>query len=127
MMKITVAASSPDSYVAHLSGWQLATVEQLRITVLTSAALNEVVKWDHIVYLSNEPVLLIRAEETRVLFGCWIGRRLLEMDPLLKPGGKYEMATREFYEGVGSTPPYRAVSSTRRYGLTRHLAIRRKL
>ena len=45
------------------------------------------------------PVLLIRAEETRVLFGFWRGQCLREMDPLLKPGGKYEMATRAFQEG----------------------------
>jgi hypothetical protein len=98
-MKNTIPASSPDDYVAALSGWQRATVEQLRVVVLGSAALNEVIKWGHLVYLSNGPVLLIRAEETRVLFGFWRGQRLREMDPLLKAGGKYEMATREFHEG----------------------------
>ena len=98
-MKKTVPASSPDAYVLALSGWQRATVEQLRAAVLGSAALNEVIKWGHMVYLSNGPVLLIRAEENRVLFGFWRGQRLRETDPLLKPGGKYEMATREFHEG----------------------------
>lgn len=99
MMKKTIPASSPDAYVAALSGWRRATVEQLRTAVLGSAALDEVIKWGHLVYLSNGPVLLIRAEESRVLFGFWRGQRLREMDPLLKPGGKYEMATREFHEG----------------------------
>ncbi|SDN72197.1 DUF1801 domain-containing protein [Polaromonas sp. JS666] len=61
--------------------------------------LDEAIKWGHLVYLSNGPVLLIRAEESRVLFGFWRGQRLREMDPLLKPGGKYEMATKEFREG----------------------------
>jgi len=99
MMKKTIPASSPDAYVVALSDWQRATVEQLRTAVLGSAALGEVIKWGHLVYFSNGPVLLIRAEETRVLFGFWRGQRLREMDPLLKPGGKYEMATREFHEG----------------------------
>ena len=36
---------------------------------------------------------LIRAEDTRVLFGFWRGRRLRDIEPKLKPGGKYEMAT----------------------------------
>lgn len=99
MMKKTIPAASPDAYVAALSGWQRATVEQLRAAVLGSAELDEVIKWGHLVYLSNGPVLLIRAEESRVLFGFWRGQRLREMDPLLKPGGKYEMATREFHEG----------------------------
>jgi len=99
MMKKTAPAASPDAYVAALTGWQRGVVEQLRTAVLGRAALDEVIKWGHLVYLSNGPVLLIRAEETRVLFGFWRGQRLREMDPLLKPGGKYEMATREFREG----------------------------
>jgi hypothetical protein len=99
MMKKAIPAASPDAYVAALTGWQRATVEQLRAAVVGSAALDEVIKWGHLVYLSNGPVLLIRAEESRVLFGFWRGQRLREMEPLLKPGGKYEMATREFHEG----------------------------
>lgn len=99
MMKKTTPAATPDAYVAALSGWQRATVEQLRAAVTGSTALDEAIKWGHLVYLSNGPVLLIRAEENRVLFGFWRGQRLREMDPLLKPGGKYEMATREFREG----------------------------
>ncbi len=101
MMKKTTPASSPDAYVAGLSGWQRDAVERLRAAVLGGGALGEVIKWGHLVYLSNGPVLLIRAEESRVLFGFWRGQRLREMDPLLKPGGKYEMATREFHEGDG--------------------------
>jgi hypothetical protein len=99
MMQKTIPAATPDAYVAALSGWQRALVEQLRAVVLDGPALEEVIKWGHLVYLSNGPVLLIRAEESRVLFGFWRGQRLREMDPLLKPGGKYEMATREFQEG----------------------------
>ena len=99
MMKKAIPAASPDDYVVAMSGWRRATVEQLRTAVLGGAVLDEAIKWGHLVYLSNGPVLLIRAEESRVLFGFWRGQRLREMDPLLKPGGKYEMATREFHEG----------------------------
>src|SRR6188472_2460688 len=41
------------------------------------------------------PVLLIRVEPNRVLFGFWRGQRLRHIEPRLKPGGKYEMATLE--------------------------------
>jgi hypothetical protein len=99
VIKKTIPAASPDAYVVALSGWQRTAVEQLRTVVLGAAALDEVIKWGHLVYLSNGPVLLIRAEESRVLFGFWRGQRLREIDPLLKPSGKYEMATREFHEG----------------------------
>ena len=57
-------------------------------------------KWGHLVYLSNGPVLLIRAEQERVLFGFWRGQRLQAIEPRLKPGGKYEMATLELREGM---------------------------
>ncbi len=98
-MKKSAPAASPDAYVESLSGWQRATVEKLRATVVSSARLDEVVKWGHLVYLSNGPVLLIRAEEHRVLFGFWRGQRLREIDGRLKPGGKYEMATVVLQEG----------------------------
>ncbi|MES2951085.1 MAG: DUF1801 domain-containing protein [Pseudomonadota bacterium] len=94
-MKKSAPAASPDAYVAALSGWQHTCVESLRSAVRASAVLDEVVKWGHLVYLSNGPVLLIRAEEERVLFGFWRGKRLRHLDTRLKPGGKYEMATIE--------------------------------
>jgi hypothetical protein len=73
-------------------------VQGLRAAVLASANLKEVIKWGHLVYSSNGPVLLIRAEEHRVLFGFWRGQRLREIEKRLKPGGKYEMATVELRE-----------------------------
>lgn len=102
-MKKSEAAANPDAYVAALDGWRRELVEQLRKTVRGAVAavkLAEVVKWRHLVYLSNGPVLLIRAEEERVLFGFWRGQRLREIEPRLKAGGKYEMATLELREGM---------------------------
>jgi hypothetical protein len=58
------------------------------------------VKWGHLVYLSNGPVLLIRAEDHRVLFGFWRGQRLRAIEERLKPGGKYEMATLELHDNM---------------------------
>ena len=92
-MEKSVAAESPDAYVASLSGWQGQYVEALRSAVVNAASLQEVVKWGHLVYFSNGPVLLIRAEQRRVLFGFWRGKSLRGIEPRLKPGGKYEMAT----------------------------------
>src|SRR4030095_5805201 len=93
-------AASPDAYVAALVGWRRERVEALRATVRASAVLEEVVKWGHLVYLANGPVLLIRAEDNRVLFGFWRGQRLRAIEPSLKRGGKYEMATLELREGM---------------------------
>ena len=62
--------------------------------------LEERLKWGHIVYFLAGPVLLIRAEPTRVLFGFWRGQRLRHIEPRLKPGGKYEMATLEIRQAT---------------------------
>jgi hypothetical protein len=98
-MKKSVAAKSPDAYVAALTGWQHALGKRLRAAVVQSPGLTEVIKWRNLVYLSNGPVLMIRAEEHRVLLGFWRGRRLREIEKRLKPGGKYEMATLVLCEG----------------------------
>lgn len=95
------SAVDPDGYVAALTGWQRAAVEALRNAVRDAAPLEERVKWTHLVYFAAGPVLLIRAEEERVLFGFWRGRRLRGIEPRLKPGGKYEMATMILRPGDG--------------------------
>ena len=98
-MKKMAPAANPDAYVAGLTGWQRECVEELRAAVRSAKKLEEAVKWGHLVYLCNGPVLLIRAEEQRVLFGFWRGQRLRAVEPALKAGGKYEMATLELREG----------------------------
>jgi hypothetical protein len=103
-MKKSTPASNPDAYVSALAGWQRVCVENLRAAVCAASALEEVVKWGHLVYLSNGPVLLIRAEEERVLFGFWRGQRLRTVEQRLKPGGKYEMASLELREGMTISP-----------------------
>ena len=100
-MEKTVAASTPAEYVASLSGWQRMYVEALRAAVVgATAQLTETVKWGHLVYLANGPVLLIRAERHRVLFGFWRGKNLRHIEPRLRPSGKYDMATLELVEGT---------------------------
>ncbi|MBX9399914.1 DUF1801 domain-containing protein [Lysobacter sp. BMK333-48F3] len=103
-MKKSVPAASPDAYVAALDGWHRPLVESLRRATLGAGTLDERIKWGHLVYFSNGPVLLIRAEEKRVLFGFWRGKRLVGLEPRLKPGGKYELATMELREGDKIAP-----------------------
>ena len=93
-------AANPDAYVASLSGWRRALVENLRAAVTAAGKFEEAVKWGHLVYTSSGPVLLIRAEDQRVLLGFWRGKRLQEIEPRLKPSGKYEMATLELRQGM---------------------------
>ena len=97
-MKKSVPAASPDAYVAALTGWRRTLVQELRAAI-RSARLDEVIKWGNLVYLGNGPVLMIRAEGERVLLGLWRGQRLREIEPRLRPGGKYEMATLELRSG----------------------------
>jgi hypothetical protein len=97
-------AANPDAYVTALTGWQRERVEVLRAAVRKNTVLEEIVKWGHLVYFTNGPVLLIRAEPARVLFGFWRGQRLRTIEPRLKPGGKYEMATLEVHEETAIDP-----------------------
>ena len=99
MMKKVIPPENPEAYVAALDGWRRDCVVALRKGVRASAKLEEGIKWGHLVYLANGPVLLIRAEDERVLFGFWRGQRLRKIEPRLKPGGKYEMATLELHDG----------------------------
>jgi hypothetical protein len=93
---ILTSATTPDEYIACLEGWQGLYARALRSTVLAaSPELDERLKWGHLVYFLNGPVLLVRSEPRRVLFGFWRGQRLRQIEPRLKPGGKYEMATLE--------------------------------
>ncbi len=97
-MKKMRPADSPAAYVDKLHGWQAKCVRKLRFVILASAKLEERIKWTNLVYFSNGPVIVIRAEPKRVLFGFWRGKRMRSVEPRLKPGGKYEMATLELHE-----------------------------
>ena len=97
-------ATTPDAYVDALDGWQRERVEALRAAVRASPLLDEEIKWGHLVYSALGPALLIRAEPERVLFGFWRGQRLRSIEPRLKPGGKYEMATLELREDTPIEP-----------------------
>ena len=99
MKKGAPVAADPDAYVRALRGWRKDVVVALREAVMGAADFEEVIKWGHIVYFSNGPVLLIRAEEERVLFGFWRGKRLREIEPRLKASGKYELANQMFVKG----------------------------
>ena len=72
--------------------------------VRAAGDLEEAVKWGHLVYTSNGPLLLIRAEEQRVLFGFWRGKRLRSIEQRLKASGKYELANLELREGMTVSP-----------------------
>lgn len=99
MKKGAPVAADPDAYERALRGWKKDVVAALRLAVTGAASFEEVIKWGHIVCISNGPVLLIRAEEERVLFGFWRGKRLREVEPRLRASGKYELANQVFVKG----------------------------
>src|SRR5262245_35487831 len=104
VMRKSVPAPNPDAYVRALDGWRRDCVVMLRDSVQKAAGFEEVIKWGHLVYLTNGPALLIRAEDARVLFGFWRGKRLTAIEPRLKGGGKYELRTLEIREGMEVSP-----------------------
>jgi len=97
-MQKTKAPASPAAYVAALRGWQAKLVRRLRSTALAGAKLEEVIKWTNLVFLSNGPVFVIRAEPKRVLLAFFRGKRLRDIEPRLKASGKFELANFELHE-----------------------------
>lgn len=99
MKMILTDARDPDGYIACQSGWQRPRAEALRLAVREAVpTLDERLKWGHLVYFLNGPVLLIRVEPQRLLLGFWRGQLLRSLEPRLKPGGKYQMATLDLRE-----------------------------
>ena len=96
--------ASPDEYVQSIGGWQRRRVETLRAIATDVGQSDETVKWGHLVYMANGPCFLIRAEDHRVLFGFWRGKRLLDIEPRMTGTGKYEMKTLELREGTTLDP-----------------------
>ena len=103
-MEKSAPAADPDAYVEGLRGWQKDRVARLRDAVRAAGPIDEVIKWGHLVYLSNGPVCLMRAEGKRVLFGLWRGQRLLDREPKLKAGGQFEMASASLVEDEALDP-----------------------
>ena len=90
--------ASPDEYVRSIGGWQRGRVDWLRAIARKVGEADETVKWGHLVYLANGPAFLIRADDERVLFGFWRGKRLLDIEPRMTGTGKYEMKTLDLRE-----------------------------
>jgi len=98
MKRMGPLPASPDDYVRSIGGWQRERVNMLRAIAHRIGDTDETVKWGHLVYLANGPAFLIRAEEDRVLFGFWRGKRLLDIEPRMTGTGKYEMKTLDLRE-----------------------------
>ena len=96
--------ASPDEYVQSISGWRRERVDMLRAAAQRVGDADETVKWGHLVYMANGPAFLIRAEEHRVLFGFWRGKRLLDIEPRMTGTGKYELKTLELREHTPIEP-----------------------
>ena len=103
-MRKAIPAADPDAYVAALRGWRREIVDALRAAVLKAAPFEEKIKWGHLVYFLGGPAILIRAEDERVLYGFWRGKRLLDIEPRMKGSGKYEMRTLDLRKGDTIAP-----------------------
>ena len=98
MMRSGPLPASPEEYVQSIGGWQRDRVDMLRAIAARVGEADEVIKWGHLVYMANGPAFLIRAEDDRVLFGFWRGKRLLDIEPRMTGTGKYEMKTLDLRE-----------------------------
>ena len=104
MMRSGPLPASPDEYVQSIDGWRRDRVDLLRAIAKRVGDSEETVKWGHLVFMANGPAFLIRAEDHRVLFGFWRGKRLLDIEPRMAGTGKYEMKTLDLREDTDIDP-----------------------
>jgi len=104
MMRSGPLPASPDEYVQSIDGWRRDRVDLLRAIAKRVGDSEETVKWGHLVFMANGPAFLIRAEDHRVLFGFWRGKRLLDIEPRMTGTGKYEMKTLDLREDTDIDP-----------------------
>ena len=100
MMRKGPLPASPEEYVQSIGGWQRARVDFLRDIAHRVGGSDEIVKWGHLVYMTDGPAFLIRAEDDRVLFGFWRGKRMMDIEPRMQGGGKYELRTLHLFEDM---------------------------
>ena len=91
--------ASPGAFVEAQEGWRRPLVEALRAAILAAAPFDEAIKWGNLVFYSGGFCLLIHVEDHRVLLGFLRGKRLVDMEPRIKPSGKYELGNWTFVEG----------------------------
>jgi len=98
------AAASPDAFVAGLTGWQAELVTILREAINARAEFDEIIKWGNLVFVHHGLCMLIHVEDGRVVLGFWRGKRLTELEPRIRPSGKYELGNIAFFEGDAIEP-----------------------
>ena len=98
------AAASPDAFVKELSGWKRELVAVLRAAVNAGAAFDEIIKWGNLVFVHQGLAVLIHVEDHRVVFGFFRGKRLNDLEPRIRPSGKYELGNIVFLEGDAIEP-----------------------
>ncbi len=91
--------ASPDAFVEAQDGWRRPLVEALRAAILAAAPFEEAIKWGNLTFHSGGFCVLIHVEDHRVLLGFLRGKRLAEMEPRIRPSGKYELGNWTFVEG----------------------------
>jgi len=104
MMRKGPLAATPEEYVQSIDGWQRDRVEMLRDIAAKVGDSQEIVKWGHLVYMTDGPTFLIRAEDDRVLLGFWRGKRMMDIEPRMVGGGKYELRTLHMFEDTEIDP-----------------------
>jgi hypothetical protein len=115
------AHASPDAFAEAQDGWRRQLVETLRAAVLAAAPFKEAIKWGNLVFMSGGFCMLIHVEDHRVMLGFLRGKRLAELEPRIRPSGKYELGNWTFVEGDGVDAAHVTVLAARAAALNAEL------
>ncbi len=111
----------PDAFVAAQDGWRRPLVEALRAAVLAAAPFDQAIKWGNLVFMSGGFCTLIHVEPHRVLLGFLRGKRLVDLEPRIRPSGKYELGNWTFVEGDAVDIPHVTALAARAVALNAEL------
>jgi len=93
------AYADPEAWFADAADWQKPVISAWRAAIVSASDFERTIKYGNLFFLHRGPAVLIRHEPERLLLGFFRGKRLLDMEPRLKPGGKYELANLVLREG----------------------------
>lgn len=93
------AYADTEAWFADAADWQKPIISTLRGAIASAADFEQMIKYGNLFFLHRGPAVLIRHEPERLLLGFFRGKRLRDMEPRLKLGGKYELANLVLREG----------------------------
>ena len=85
------AYASPEDWFEDARDWQKPLIACLRSAILAAGEFEQQINWGNLFFRHAGLCILIRHENEGVLLGFMRGKRLVGIEPRIRPSGKYEL------------------------------------